>query len=62
MDKIKVSIKKIITLFENEIRDFEYINNYVTNNSYALKRIPKFIKDSETYLYDDLNKNENKEE
>lgn len=47
---------------DNEIRDFEYINNYVTNNSYALKRIPKFIKDSETYLYDDLNRNENKEQ
>lgn len=46
----------------NETRDFDYINNYVTNNAYALKRIPKFIKDSETYLYDDLDKNENKEQ
>ena len=47
---------------DNEVRDFDYIDNFITNNAYAMKRKPKFIKDSDSYLYDDLKINETKEQ
>ena len=55
---------KIITFSndQDETRDYEYINNYITNNAYCVKRNPRFIKDSEVFLYNDLNVNITKEQ
>ena len=47
---------------QDETRDFEYINNYITNVSYSLKRNPKFIKDCDVFLYNELNLNITKEQ
>ena len=46
---------------DNEKRNFIYINNFITNNAYCLRRKPKFVNDNEIYLYDDL-KLDNKEQ